>query len=92
MTKQYFSQDKDGNINWYSKYSDDSEEQFNYDVLIEETGESFEEITIDKLLIESLPKKHRELAYKRYLGEKLSDSERSLLSRYQKRLRESISC
>lgn len=92
LTRQYYQYDeKTGSVSWTSKYDDSEEEGINYEILTEEEGqESFEEITIDKLLIQSLPKRHRELALKRFNGEKLTDSERSELSRYQRRLRESI--
>ena len=90
LTKQYYYQNKQGNTSWYSKYQDGEEEQINYDIYIEENGEEFEEVLMDKLLIDSLPKRHKELAYKRFFGEKLTDSERASLSRYQRKLRESI--
>jgi hypothetical protein len=90
LTRQYFSQDKDGNINWSSKYNDDDIEEVNYEIALEETGIEFEEIVLDKVFIQSLPKRHRELAFKRFSGEKLTDSERAELSRYQRRLREGM--
>ncbi|MCL6557656.1 MAG: hypothetical protein K6U74_02415 [Firmicutes bacterium] len=90
LTKQYFMQ-KDGNINWYSKYNDSELEEVNYEITLEEEGSmEFEEIALDRLFIETLPKRHKELAFKRFCGKKLSDSERAELSRYQRKLRNSI--
>jgi hypothetical protein len=92
MTRNYYQYDeKTGQVSWTSKYDDSDIEEVNYEIALEQEGtEEFEEIALDRIFIQSLPKRHRELAFKRFSGEKLTDSERAELSRYQRRLREGM--
>lgn len=101
INRYYFSGHKlEERIVFRTKYKDyDQGQDLGEYVVIpaEDIGDNGEQVEmmenrifLSKAFIESLPNRHKELVAKKLNGEALTDSERALLSRYQRRLAQSF--